>query len=202
MMDDEFITEFREVTHWYSFDYNRTKYVREIILDLNGVTLDQWPHEWIPFASSKEKLKQSFKWSDYTKEYKDFKLYGSQSVFINSLPMLYGHPIFFSCEAFELFKTCLGIKNNKNHLNVLYLVFKIAQMYHQDTTFIPLRLGKKTIENLDGIWQLYCLMDDDLIYYDTPSPTWRKVEILGKKNPKISAGRKKNLEKTLDVLVK
>lgn len=192
MDEQEIVTEYREVTHWYTMDYSRTKYVKEIIMDINGLTLDQWPHEWVPFALAN--MKQTFNWSDYTNEYKDFKLYGSQSVFINSLPALYGHPIYLTSEGFEIFKSCLGIKNQTNHLNVLYIIFKIAQMFHQDTTFIPLRLGKKTIENLDGIWGIHCMMRDDLIYYDTPPPAWRKVKLLG--------GKKKKIAKTASVEVK
>lgn len=174
-MSEDYLEENNYVpsVYWFKYDYSRKDYALRMLADLNGCNVYEWPTSWVKHAF--DTLPATFNWSCLKKGFRDFKLHNKTFVFMNSVPAFYGHEIALSMDGFELFLELLGVKVKSNAINIVYLVFKITQMFHEDTTFIPLRIGEETIKKLDSIWEGVCF-EKNLHYYPTPDKKFRRVK--------------------------
>ena len=173
-MSENYLEESRYVpsVYWFKYDYSRKDYALRMLADLNGCNVYEWPTTWV--KETFDTLPESFSWPSLKANFIDFKLHNKTFVFMNSVPAFYGHEIALPLDGFEMFLDLLGVKVTSNAINIVYLVFKIMQLFHCDTTFVPLRIGEATIKKLDHIWECVCF-EKEYTFYPTPPPKYRKV---------------------------
>ena len=132
--------------------YHTDQYFFSRINIMKGREWDERIPEVIKAFAESIKSDQAPSWQWVFKELNEW---GCQR-FILHMPVLLGHPLEFLPHYTYYFRVADYLKTRKNCLNVAFVVCHILELHGKPYDWVPLKLKKTTIANLESEWRKIC----------------------------------------------
>ena len=164
--------EYREIN--VCPQYRCDKYMDRVFDSTNGYYIKDWPLPWVQDMCD---LEGKFTWKQVYQKVKTYKMYGFKPKFIWSISAIKDMQPVFHPNFYGMVAKIQGYKFGSYQTNILYTMYKCAQLLEMETDWIPMKLTPLAVSRNDDNWVDVCVIED---FEFIPTPKKRVINFTKK----------------------